>query len=139
MCRRFTASFFYQDLDTIGCADDLVKLGLKGQGLGVRVGSKKLISAQFSYIAEYTRFPFVLILPQNITERVLGEHLQALEAVRVFRPYKVTDLKTNESDENIIDAVFETGEVMQARYVIGADGARSMVITFGSIMQWNER
>lgn len=107
----------------------MVELGLKGKGLGVRIGSKLLASAQFSYIAQYTRFPFVLILPQNITERVLGEHLQGLD-VQVFRPYKVTDLRTNDSDENFIDVSFESGEVMQARYVIGADGARSVVSPF---------
>jgi len=94
--------------------------------LGVHDGPKKLVAAQFSYIAEYIRFPFVLILPQNITERVLGKHLEGLD-VQVFRPYKVTDLKPNESDEKLIDVSFESGEVMQVCYVIGADGSRSIV------------
>ena len=94
--------------------------------LGVYDGPKKLLAAQFSYIAEYTRFPYVLILPQNITERILSEHLEGLD-VQVFRPYKVTDLKPNESDEKLIDVSFESGEVMQVRYVIGADGSRSIV------------
>jgi 2-polyprenyl-6-methoxyphenol hydroxylase-like FAD-dependent oxidoreductase len=115
-----------QSLDTVGCADSLVKAGLKGQGLAVRVGAKTLIGAQFSYIAQYTRFPYVLILPQNITERILGEHVQDLN-IQVFRPYKVTDMKVNQSDDNVIDVSFETGEVIEARYVIGADGARSIV------------
>ena len=94
--------------------------------LGVHDGPKKLLAAQFSYIAEYTRFPYVLILPQNITERILGEHLAGL-GVQVFRPYKVTDLKPNGSDEKLIDVFFESGEVMQVSYVIGADGSRSIV------------
>jgi len=117
---------FLEALDTIGCADQLTQLGVKGKELGISVGTKTIISADFTSLTEYTRFPYALILPQNITERVLGEHLQDL-GVSVFRPYRVVGMTASKSEENIIDVTFETGETMQTRYVIGADGARSIV------------
>jgi 2-polyprenyl-6-methoxyphenol hydroxylase-like FAD-dependent oxidoreductase len=47
--------------------------------------------------------------------------------VRVLRPYKVIGLKADNNDGGL-HVSFETGEVVKASYVVGADGARSAVI-----------
>jgi hypothetical protein len=36
-------------------------------------------------------------------------------------------MATNKSEIGVIDVTFETGETIQTRYVIGADGAHSIV------------
>jgi 2-polyprenyl-6-methoxyphenol hydroxylase-like FAD-dependent oxidoreductase len=61
-----------------------------------------------------------------VTELVLGQKLQSL-GVRVQRPHRVVGMKENENDPRIADVTFEDGQVIRARYVIGADGARSLV------------
>jgi 2-polyprenyl-6-methoxyphenol hydroxylase-like FAD-dependent oxidoreductase len=71
-------------------------------------------------------------LPQNITEQILGDKLRSL-GIDVFRPRKVTALKRNDHESNLLDVFFETGEVVQASYVIGADGARSSVRKLGCL------
>lgn len=72
------------------------------------------------------RIPYPLIIPQNVTELVLGQKLQSL-GIRVQRPHRVVGMKESENDPRIVDVTFEDGQVIRARYVIGADGARSLV------------
>lgn len=121
--------FHSQSLDTVGCAEPLVELGTKARAISVHDRTSVLFSNDFTTLAPYTRYPFALILPQNITERVLTAHLESL-GVRVFRPYRVVGMKCNELDENVVDVSFEGGETIKASYVIGADGARSAVCMF---------
>jgi len=61
-----------------------------------------------------------------VTELVLGQKLQSL-GVQVERPHRVVGMKQNENDSRITDVSFEDGQVIRARYIIGADGARSIV------------
>lgn len=61
-----------------------------------------------------------------MTELVLGQKLQSL-GVRVQRPHRVVGMAQNEKDPHITDISFEDGQVVRARYIIGADGARSLV------------
>ena len=81
-----------------------------------------------STLSSYTKFPFTLRVLQYDTERILGERVHA-KGVKVFRPKTVVGLKVNERDTDLTDVLFESGEVIRARYVIGADGARSAVST----------
>lgn len=67
-----------------------------------------------------------------MTELVLGQKLQSL-GVRVQRPHRVVGMKENENDPRTADITFEDGQVIRARYVIGADGARSLIRTIAGI------
>jgi 2-polyprenyl-6-methoxyphenol hydroxylase-like FAD-dependent oxidoreductase len=113
-------------LDTIECAESMIELGVKTNGMGIRERSSLVFSMDFSTLARYTRFPFSLILPQNITERVLTKKLEDL-GVKVLRPYTLTGMTTNAQNGDVVDVSFADGQIIQASYVIGADGARSAV------------
>ncbi|WP_409186062.1 FAD-dependent monooxygenase [Amycolatopsis sp. VS8301801F10] len=68
-----------------------------------------------------TSFPFVLLLPQPETERLLAEHL-AERGVAIEPGWKLADLT---QDGQGVTIVSDTGDTRRAGYVIGADGAHS--------------
>ncbi|KAJ7276735.1 hypothetical protein C8J57DRAFT_195620 [Mycena rebaudengoi] len=113
-------------LDAIGCAQPLVALGDKAERLQVLEGDSYLVSTEFSLLSPYTRYPFGLVLPQTHTEGVLMKKLEDL-GITVSRPYKVVSMTSSPNQEHAVDVQFESGEVVQASYVIGADGAKSVV------------
>ncbi|KZP23720.1 FAD/NAD(P)-binding domain-containing protein [Athelia psychrophila] len=113
-------------LDTIGCADPLVQIGIKGQGLKIRNATSTLLSIDFKTLESDTQYPYVLCIPQTVTENVLRTELGKL-GVQILRPYKVTGMARNKSEGNAIDVSFDTGDIIQAKYIIGADGSRSAV------------
>lgn len=70
-----------------------------------------------------TPFPFVLLIPQAQIELLLLDDLRS-HGVEVNRPCELTHL---EQDEHHATARFSNGESATFRYVIGADGAHSLV------------
>jgi 2-polyprenyl-6-methoxyphenol hydroxylase-like FAD-dependent oxidoreductase len=70
-----------------------------------------------------------------VTELVLVQKLQSL-GIEVQRPHKVVGMKQNKKNPRITDVSFEDGQVILARYIIGADGARSIVRLSGSLALW---
>ncbi|KAL6300165.1 hypothetical protein BKA93DRAFT_741100 [Sparassis latifolia] len=113
-------------LDSLGCAEPLIEAGRKAKSIGFWVGGTFLEPAGFDLLAPYTRYPFVLIVAQLVTERILGEKLREC-GIHVNRPCKVVSLQRNTDDSCITDVSFEDGQIMKARCVVGADGARSIV------------
>ncbi|KAJ3877806.1 FAD/NAD(P)-binding domain-containing protein [Lentinula edodes] len=112
-------------LDKYDCASRLVELGIKGTGWRLGDKTSTIFQASFDHIAPYTKFPFVLILEQSTTERVLEERLKEL-GVEVKRPCRVTGMRDGKEFKGT-EILFESGETISAKYVIGADGARSSV------------
>ena len=80
------------------------------------------------YLSSYTRYSYVLLLSQSKTEEVLEEHLKGL-GIDVQRPYKAVGIQGDVDEFGNTQVLFESGEVIKAQYVIGADGARSAVST----------
>ncbi|KAF7292506.1 FAD-binding-3 domain-containing protein [Mycena kentingensis (nom. inval.)] len=113
-------------LDSVDCLDALVKIGTKLSRFEFVRGAEvtPLMSIDFNLLAEQTKFPFGLAIPQAETERVMLEKLDSL-GMRVLRPFKVVAVRGG--DNGATEVVFESGEVIRAEYVIGADGAHSMV------------
>jgi 2-polyprenyl-6-methoxyphenol hydroxylase-like FAD-dependent oxidoreductase len=115
-----------QALDTIDCGDDLVSQGTKSSRFAIGSRSEALFKLYMGGLGSYTRHPYALVVPQNITEHVLGAKLAGLGVI-VHRPLKVVGLKRNEENSHLSDVTFEDGRVISAKYVVGADGARSVV------------
>ena len=123
-----------QALDLIGCADALVERGIKVTTMNYYDRSfNLLVGVDFNGIVGKTSFPFVLLLPQHITEDVLIQKL-ANVGVSIFRPYKTVGMRKNSKNNQLVDVSFENGQSITAQYVIGADGSKSAVcIWIGSI------
>ncbi|KAH7889704.1 hypothetical protein F5I97DRAFT_1934565 [Phlebopus sp. FC_14] len=119
-------------LDTIGCGDDLVSMGTKASTVSLGTRTTDLVKADIGCLSQYTRHPYALIIPQNLTESVLGNKLASF-GVSVHRPAKVVSLKPNEKSPQLIDVVFDNGKIITTSYVVGADGARSVVRTMAGI------
>ena len=73
-----------------------------------------------------TRFPYTLFLPQRRTEELLAAHLAEL-GVPVLREHTVTGLR-QDADGVDLDVVTPDGTAsLRAAYVVGCDGASSVV------------
>ncbi|KAF7368200.1 FAD-binding-3 domain-containing protein [Mycena venus] len=112
-------------LNNVGCLDKVLSVGDKVETLGLHDGSSYLLSTDFSLLSPYTKFPFALRVPQTETEAGMLEKLDEL-GIKVWRPFKVVSLKpSQDTEERLFDVQFESGDILKAKYVIGADGAHS--------------
>lgn len=121
--------FDSQALDTIGCGDEIIAQGTKVAQLSIGTRSNALFKPNLGRLKQYTHHPYVVVIPQNLTEHVLSKKL-AGHGVSVYRPLKVAGVKRNSANALLTDVAFEDGRVITAKYVVGADGARSVVRLF---------
>lgn len=116
-----------QALDLIGCADAMVERGIKVTTMNYYDRSfNLLVGVDFNGIIGKTSFPFVLLLPQHITEDILIQKL-ANVGVPIFRPHKAVGMRKNSKDSQLVDVSFDNGQSITAQYVVGADGSKSAV------------
>src|SRR5690606_5563630 len=112
--------------DTIGAIEPLLARGTPVQAVSVynRGGRMARIDLHGKIDSKY---PFILILPQSDTERVLTDHLASFR-VRVDRS---TTLEGLAQDDDGITAHLRLpdggAESVRCRYLIGCDGAHSAV------------
>jgi 2-polyprenyl-6-methoxyphenol hydroxylase-like FAD-dependent oxidoreductase len=108
-------------LEDLDLARRLVKEGVEAPRFTIRDRGRTLIPIDFSALP--TEYPYSLMVPQSTTERLLLERLEELGG-SVQRPRSVTAIA---QDPDGVTATFEDGDVVRARYVVGADGIRSIV------------
>ncbi|KAG2071021.1 FAD/NAD(P)-binding domain-containing protein [Suillus decipiens] len=119
-------------LDSINAADGILSRAVKGKSIRITSRNSNIFEVKFDPLKKHSAHPYALYIPQNVTELVLGQKLESL-GVRVQRPHRVVGMKQNEMDSRITDVSFEDGQVIRARYIIGADGARSIIRTTSGI------
>jgi 2-polyprenyl-6-methoxyphenol hydroxylase-like FAD-dependent oxidoreductase len=108
-------------LDDLDVARRLVKEGIHAPRFTIRDGRRTLIPVDFSVLP--TDYPYSLMVPQATTERLLLERLTELGGT-VLRPKTLASLI---QDADGVTATFDDGELIRARYVVGADGMHSIV------------
>ena len=108
-------------LESLDVARRLVKEGVAAPVFSIRDRGRTLIPIDFSELP--TAYPYSLMVPQSTTEGLLLERLEELGG-SVMRPKTVTAIA---QDSNGVTATFDDGDVIRARYAVGADGIRSIV------------
>ena len=108
-------------LEGLDVARRLVKEGVQAPRFTIRDRARTLIPIDFSALP--TEYPYSLMVPQSTTERLLLERLEELGG-SVLRPKTLTAIT---QDPDGVTATFDDGDVIRARYVVGADGMHSDV------------
>lgn len=111
-------------LEVLGALDVTTRLrkeGIEAPRFVIRDGNKVLVDVDFSSLS--TDYPFTLLVPQCTTERLLLDRVRELGG-DVTRP-KVLSTVTQDADG--VRATFTDGDVVLARYLVGADGMHSTV------------
>lgn len=129
--RTLIISLGPQQLHTLGYTKELVSKGIKGQGFVDYDRTTPLLKIPLTqYLQGATEFPFSLLIPQSEVEKFLEAKLNAL-GVEVYREMRLTGMEA--SGAGGIRLTFENGEVVQATYVVAADGSRSTVRANSSV------
>ena len=111
-------------LDELGVSSLLADEGLKLAKFTIRDRDRTLLQLRFDGLA--TPHPYLLMLPQDVTERVLADRLVALGGT-IHRGVTATDL-TQDAKGVRVSLTSDAGtHSIDARYVVGGDGMHSMV------------
>jgi 2-polyprenyl-6-methoxyphenol hydroxylase-like FAD-dependent oxidoreductase len=78
-----------EDLARLGAADALVERGVRGVGFRAANRDDTLLEVSFEGLG--TPFPYVLLVPQHVTEHVLQDTLES-SGGHVFREHRVLDI-----------------------------------------------
>ena len=108
-------------LEGLDVARRLVKEGIQAPRFTIRDRSRILIRLDFSGLT--TNYPYTLLVPQNVTEKLLNDRLTEVGGA-VVRSKVLTSVA---EDGEGVTATFDDGDTIRARYVVGADGIHSTV------------
>jgi len=115
-------------LDELGVAEELIERGLKAPVYQLRDRqSNQLIAFDMTELSDRTRFPFRLQCEQYYLAMAIAKRLEEHPRAEVLFSTRVVSVSQN-ADEAIA-TVEQNGEQKEiaARYIIGADGAHSVV------------
>jgi len=111
-------------LTRLGVTERMVELGVKVDRFTIRDRDRVLLQLRFGKLP--TNHPYLLMLPQNLTEQVLADRIAELGGM-LHRGFTVTGV-SQEGDQAIVTMSKNSVErKIAARYVVGGDGAHSVV------------
>ncbi len=114
-------------LDIVELADELVAKGYTSPGIDFSASADKPLRADMHKLADETRFPYILILPQAETEAALERRLRR-EGVEVERGLTLASFSQGSDGVNArLEAEDGSTETVEAGWIIGADGPHSVV------------
>lgn len=108
-------------LERIGVSERLTGLGIHVEQFNIAEGDRTLVPVRFDKLP--TAYPYVLMIPQSVTEQVLLERLTELGGT-VHRPYVAAGVRQSADGAEV---TLESGEVIKAQYVVAADGMNSSI------------
>jgi 2-polyprenyl-6-methoxyphenol hydroxylase-like FAD-dependent oxidoreductase len=106
-------------------ADRFIQAGLKAESVKILTGKETIGRADMHEVD--SKYKFVLMIPQSETERLLEEHLASYH-VKAERQTELTDFsQTVDGVSCVLKHADGTEETAEASWLIGADGAHSIV------------
>ena len=111
-------------LASLGVADELAGHGLKLSSFSIRDRDRRLLSLGFGGLP--SRHSYLLMLPQNETEKILADRLLALGGT-IHRGVAATAASQTEGGVQVAVSSPAGESIMRARYVVGADGMHSKI------------
>ena len=113
-----------ESLATLGVADELAARGLKIERFTIRDRDRPLVQLGFGGLP--SPHPYVLMLPQNITEEVLAHRIESLGGI-IHRGVTATRVEQDAKGVRVTVTGDGGEQTLSARYVVGADGMHSVV------------
>jgi 2-polyprenyl-6-methoxyphenol hydroxylase-like FAD-dependent oxidoreductase len=114
--------------DQLGIADNAVHQGQKVKALGVFLNGKKIVGIDVQDVGKgLTKFPHILMLEQFKTEKILSDFLRD-KGLKVERSVELVSFA--QESGGVVSLVRHKGgkeETVNTTYLIGADGAHSVV------------
>lgn len=111
-------------IEPVGVVPAMRAEGIEMARFGVRDRRHRLLSVDFSHLP--SRYPFVLMIPQYVTERILTERLETLGGT-VHREVEAHDVRQDRDGVTVRVAGPAGEQDISARYVVGGDGMHSKV------------
>ncbi|MBT1517039.1 FAD-dependent monooxygenase [Bradyrhizobium sp. SRL28] len=111
-------------LATLGVTDQLVARGLKVGNFTVRDRDAALVRLRFDALP--SGHPYLLMLPQDMTEEVLAARIATLGGI-IHRGVTATRVEQDGTGARVRVNGPDGEHVISARYVVGADGMHSVV------------
>jgi 2-polyprenyl-6-methoxyphenol hydroxylase-like FAD-dependent oxidoreductase len=111
-------------LDELGVSSALAAEGLKLATFSARDRDRTLIRIRFDALP--TEHPYLLMLPQDATERILTERLVGLGGA-IDRGVTATELSQDAGRAHVSLTTDDGPHTIAARYVVGGDGMHSVV------------
>jgi 2-polyprenyl-6-methoxyphenol hydroxylase-like FAD-dependent oxidoreductase len=110
--------------DMAGVVDPFLKMANRVTSVAVIEGQRRLAHMRFE--PDQTPYPFVAMVPQDVTERLLVQQLLARDG-RV--EYDTSFISAAEQADRVIARLEQYGQQSEvnAKYVVGCDGAHSAV------------
>ncbi|WP_198413652.1 MULTISPECIES: FAD-dependent monooxygenase [Cryobacterium] len=118
-------------LEELGLADAVVERAVRIRGGEVRCDGRALGRLTFREAAG--QHPFVVSLPQYETEALLRARFDELSPGRYRSGVTVTDVRDRGDRVELEVEEAGTATVLEARYVVAADGARSVIRALAGI------
>ncbi len=114
----------FEDMGVVG---EALARGKTLHGLNAYEGGKRIVHVGFDFEGLETPYPFLLILPQGQTERILVDHLAA-QGTPVERRTRLVGFVQDGTGVTATLAGEDGAErTVRSRWLIGCDGARSTV------------
>ncbi|MFN7029524.1 MAG: FAD-dependent monooxygenase [Sphingopyxis sp.] len=111
-------------LEPLGVVPPMLAAGIPLTRFAVRDRRRRLLAIDFAALP--SSYPFVLMLPQDVTERILSERLTALGGT-VHRGVEAIDVAQDVDGATVRVATPEGERSIRADYVVGGDGIHSRV------------
>jgi len=111
--------------EQLGITENALNLGHPAMGLDLVVRGKLRLNIDLqTYGVGMTKYPYMLILEQRKTERLLWDKLKAYGG-EISWQHELIDIKHHPDFVTATVCHFEKIETIRAKYLVAADGARS--------------